>query len=252
MTERLDRALVRRGLARSRGEAQALIAAGQVIVPGARDVKASLPVSRDTSIEVTGERLPYVSRGGLKLQAALDAFSIAVAGRTALDVGASTGGFTDCLLQRGARSVVAVDVGHGQMVPSLAADPRVVLREGVNARYLSPQDFTEAFDMIVADLSFISLTLVLPALAPLLGADGDLVCLVKPQFEVGVAHLGKGGIVRDAAARQEAVQRVAEAARAAKLTEQGRMVSPLLGGDGNEEFLLWLRPEAGRGLGTGE
>lgn len=250
--ERLDKALVRRGLARSRTEAQALIGAGQIIVSGALTVKPSLLVSEDIAVTVQGERAPYVSRAGLKLEAALDAFPIPVAGRVALDVGASTGGFTDCLLQQGAARVVAIDVGHGQMVSSLAADPRVERREGVNARALSPGDFDALFDIIAADLSFISLTLVLPALAPLLRPDGDLVCLVKPQFEVGAGNLGKGGIVRDVMKREEAVARVAESARAQGLAERGRIVSPILGGEGNTEYLLWLRPEAGTTTTGGE
>ena len=242
--ERLDRALVRRGLARSRTEAQALIGAGQVTAAGVPAVKPSLLVPEDVPLEV-GERLPYVSRAGLKLEAALAAFPIPVAGRVALDVGASTGGFTDCLLQRGTKRVVAIDVGHGQMAPLVAADPRVECREGVNARAVVPSDFDGPFDVIVADLSFISLTLVLPALSPLLHPDGDCVCLVKPQFEVGAGKLGKGGVVRDADAREDAVARVAAAARAQGLTERGRIVSPILGGAGNVEYLLWLRPEAG-------
>lgn len=239
--ERLDKALARRGLARSRTEAQTFISAGQVMAAGAVVVKPSLLVSEDTPLAIAGERPPYVSRAGLKLAAALDAFPIPVAGRTALDVGASTGGFTDCLLQRGIARVVAIDVGHGQMVPALAADPRVESHEGVNARAVSPADFDTLFDVIVADLSFISLTLVLPALAPLLRPDGDLVCLVKPQFEVGAGKLGKGGLVRDAADREHALARVAASARAQGLAERGRIVSPILGGAGNVEFMLWLR-----------
>ena len=238
---RLDRALAARGLARSRTEAQALIIAGQVRVDGRPADKASELVSDGAALTVEGERPPYVSRGGRKLAAALDAFAVPVAGRTALDVGASTGGFTDCLLQRGAARVVAVDAGHGQMAPAIAADPRVESREGVNARFLVPADFDTSFEFIVADLSFISLALVLPALAPLLHADGDMVVLVKPQFEVGASHLGKGGIVRDPELRERAVQRVVEAAIAQGLDVRGRLTSPILGGDGNEEYLLWLR-----------
>lgn len=244
--ERLDKELVRRGLARSRTEAQELIGAGQVTAAGEPAVKSSLLVSEDIAIAVAGERMPFVSRAGLKLEAALSSFSVSVAGLIALDVGASTGGFTDCLLQRGVRRVVAIDVGHGQMATLLAADPRVEVREGVNARAVSLNDFDGPFDIIVADLSFISLTLVLPALAPLLSLGGDCVCLVKPQFEVGAGNLGKGGIVRDPAAREEAVARVSEAAGAVGLEERGRMVSPILGGAGNVEYLLWLHRQAGR------
>jgi len=237
---RLDKALVVRGLCRSRAEAQAALDNGVVTVDGQTVRKASLPVGAEAALAVieTGPR--WVSRGALKLDAALAHFGIDVAGRATLDVGASTGGFTECLLRRGAVSVHAVDVGHGQMVSTLAADPRVHSREGVNARSLAPTDFPHPFGIIVADLSFISLSLVLPGLAPLLGAGGDLVCLVKPQFEVGLAKLGKGGIVRDAGAREEAVTRVAAAAHACGLTEQGRMTSPIKGTEGNVEFLLWL------------
>lgn len=238
---RLDRALAARGLARSRTEAQALIAAGQVRVDGQRADKSSQLVVEDIPLTVEGPRAPFVSRGGEKLAAALDEFSLAVAGRTALDVGASTGGFTDCLLQRGATRVIAVDAGHGQMDAALVTDPRIDLRERVNARFLSPADFPCVFDLIVADLSFISLTLVLPALVPLLCPGGDLVALVKPQFEVGQEHLGKGGVVRDDRQRERAVQRVTEAATGLGLHKHGLMTSPMQGGDGNVEFLLWLR-----------
>ena len=237
---RLDRALAARGLVRSRTEAQALIAAGQVWVEGQQADKSSLLVMEESLLTVEGPRAPFFSRGGEKLAAALDRFSLSVVGRTALDVGASTGGFTDCLLQRGAARVMALDAGHGQMAAALAADPRVELREGINARYLTPADFSLPFDLIVADLSFISLTLVLPALAPLLTPRGDMVVLVKPQFEVGREHLGKGGIVRNAYQRDLAVQRVAECSAVLGLHQHGLMTSPLHGGDGNTEFLLWL------------
>ena len=240
-TERLDKALVARGLARSRTEARSLIEAGQVGVGGLTVTKASLQVGETEALDIHGKRLAYVSRGGLKLEAALDRFSIPVAGRSALDVGASTGGWTDCLLQRGARSVVALDVGHGQMAPALTADPRVNLREGVNARFLRREDFPGLYDLIVADLSFISLTLVLAALQPLLAQSGDMILLVKPQFEVGVEKLGGGGIVRDGKARREALERVAAVAQGLGLEECGRMDSPILGGSGNQEFLLRLR-----------
>lgn len=247
---RLDRAIVARGLTRSRAEAQGLIAAGQVRVAGQPAARASQPISDEAAIDICGELSRFVSRGGLKLEAALERFGLNVQDRRALDVGASTGGFTDCLLQRGARQVVSVDVGHGQMVPALAADPRVELREGVNARNLSSLDFPHPFDLIVADISFISLTLALPALAPLLHPEGDLVCLVKPQFEVGVERLGKGGIVRDAQARKDALERVAAAAKAQGLAERGRMDSPILGAHGNREFLLWLARAGTKAAGS--
>lgn len=238
---RLDRALVERGQCRSRGEAQTRIDAGEVTVDGIVAVKASLGVAEDAALAVADTGPRWVSRGALKLDAALSSFAVDITGRRALDVGASTGGFTEVLLARGAASVHAVDVGHGQMVPALASDPRVISREGINARTLTPTDFPHPFQIIVADVSFISLTLILPALAPLLAEGGDLVCLVKPQFEVGPAHLGKSGIVRDPKARAAALARVVDAAQALGLLEQGRRDSPIAGSEGNVEFLLWLR-----------
>lgn len=249
---RLDKALVVRGLCRSRAEAQAALDDGAVTLNGQPVRKASLTVGEGVTLAVAEAGPRWVSRGALKLDAALAHFGVDATGRAALDVGASTGGFTECLLRRGAVSVHAVDVGHGQMVPALAADPRVCSREGVNARSLAPDDFPHPFGVLVADLSFISLSLVLPALAPLLGAGGDLVCLVKPQFEVGQAKLGRGGIVRDAGAREEAMTRVVAAAHACGLAERGRMPSPIEGGDGNIEFLLWLKTGAGSGGADGE
>jgi 23S rRNA (cytidine1920-2'-O)/16S rRNA (cytidine1409-2'-O)-methyltransferase len=238
---RLDRALVSRGLARSRTEAQTLIAGGFVRVEGNTTTKASYGVDDQVAITVEGSACPYVSRGGLKLAAALDEFGIEITGRLCLDVGASTGGFTDCLLQGGAGGVIAVDVGHGQMAPALAADLRVTLREGVNARDLKPADFDHAFDVIAVDLSFISLTLVLPALVRLLAPGGDVIALVKPQFEVGRSAIGKGGIVRDPVLKEAAVHAVIACAKENWLYEAGSMTSPILGGDGNEEFLLHFR-----------
>lgn len=249
---RLDKALVMRGLCRSRAEAQSALDGGAVTLDGRAVSKASLTVAEDAVLAVAENGPSWVSRGALKLEAALAAFGLPVADRTALDVGASTGGFTQCLLRRGAVSVHAVDVGHGQMVPALASDPRVRSREGINARLLTSADFPHPFDVIVADLSFISLTLVLPALAPLLGPGGDLVCLVKPQFEVGASRLGKGGIVRDPKAREEALVRVVEAARACGLAEHRRMTSPIEGAEGNVEFLLWLKTGEGSAGGGGE
>ncbi len=237
---RLDKALVAAGVCRSRTEAQALLGAELISVNGRRGLKASAETSSDAVLarHDTGPR--FVSRGALKLEGALTEFGMDVAGLNALDIGASTGGFTECLLRRDVQSVIAIDVGHGQMAPAIASDPRVQSREGVNARSLTPADFPHPFGVIVVDVSFISLTLILPSIAPLLTDDGSLVCLVKPQFEVGAAHLGKGGIVRDAKARTEALERVAAAARALDLREMDRMVSPIEGSDGNTEFLLHL------------
>ncbi len=240
---RLDKALVALGICRSRAEAQTLLDAELVSVNGRRGLKASAETDAGDVLarHDTGPR--FVSRGAHKLEGALAEFGIDAAGKNALDAGASTGGFTECLLRRGVQSVIAVDVGHGQMAPEIASDPRVQSREGVNARSLTLSDFPHPFEIIVADLSFISLTLVLPALAPLLTPSGDLVCLVKPQFEVGAAHLGKGGIVRDPKARAGALERVAGAAGALGLREIGRMTSPITGSDGNTEFLLHLQPK---------
>jgi len=239
---RLDKAVVDRGLAVSRTEAQTLIAAGKVRVDARQAERASLNVTDASLIEVirdSGSR--FVSRAGHKLAAALDSFAVTVNGRRCLDLGASTGGFTDCLLQRGAARVVAVDVGHGQLVQSIQNDPRVESREGVNARYLTPNDFDgEPFALVVGDLSFISLTLVLPAISSLVANAGDCILLVKPQFEVGAGNLGKNGIVRDEARRLEAVNKVSLTGAALGLIERGRIVSPITGGDGNIEYLLWF------------
>ena len=240
---RLDKALVAGGVCRSRTEAQALLDAELISVNGRRGLKASAETAEDAVLARHDIGPRFVSRGALKLEGAFSEFGIDVAGLNALDVGASTGGFTESLLRRGVRSVIAVDVGHGQMAEEIASDPRVQSREGVNARSLTPADFPHPFGIIVVDVSFISLTLILPALAPLLAEGGSLICLVKPQFEVGAAHLGKGGIVRDANARTEALERVAGAAQALGLRETGRMVSPIEGSDGNTEFLLRLEKE---------
>lgn len=233
---RLDQSLVERGLAETRTKAQALILAGEVSVDGQRACKPGHAVAADARIELAA-KLPYVSRGGLKLAAALDAFSITVEDRICLDVGASTGGFTDCLLQRGAKRVYAFDVGAGQIDWKLRTDPRVVLREGFNARYLSAADVPEPIGLAVCDVSFISATMILPALAPL---APEMVVLVKPQFEVGRGQVGKGGIVRDPALHAQACTRVEEAARALGFATQ-LIESPIRGAEGNREFLLYAR-----------
>ena len=238
---RLDKALVAGGVCRSRTEAQTLLDAELISVNGRRGLKASAETAADALLERHDVGPRFVSRGALKLEGALTEFGLDVSGLAALDVGASTGGFTECLLRRGVASVSAIDVGHGQMAPEIESDPRVQSREGVNARSLKLADFPHPFDLVVADLSFISLTLVLPALVPLLAPGGNLICLVKPQFEVGPAHLGKGGIVRDLKARTEALERVSGAASALGLREIGRMTSPIEGSDGNIEFLLRLQ-----------
>lgn len=234
--ERLDRLLVTRGLAETRAKAQALILAGQVFAGEQRLDKAGQLVLSDAALTLK-ETLPYVSRGGLKLAAALAQFEVAVEGKVCLDIGASTGGFTDCLLQRGAARVVALDVGHGQLDWKLRNDPRIEVREHVNARYLQPQDFNELFDVAVLDVSFISLTKILPVLPVLLTRPAWVIALVKPQFEVGRSEVGRGGIVRDEAAQQRVVQEVCACAESFGMQTRGVMDSPILGQDGNREFL---------------
>ena len=243
-TARLDALLVERGLAVSRERARALILAGVVLVDDRKVTKAGTPVRRDARLALIEPDHPYVSRGGLKLAHALEVFGIAPSGRVALDVGASTGGFTDVLLRRGAARVVALDVGHGQIDWRLRTDPRVVVLERVNARTLRadalPAD-ARTFGVIVIDVSFISLRQILPAIAPLLSRDGDLVALVKPQFEAGRAEVGKGGIVRDAEVRARVLAEVTQAALALGLTRAGATDSPITGMEGNQEYLLHLR-----------
>ena len=246
-TIRLDLLVVDRGLAASRERARALILAGQVRVDGEVVSKAGTAVAESSEVTLATPDHPYVGRGGVKLAHALDAFSIAVGARLALDVGASTGGFTDVLLQRGARRVVALDVGHGQLDWSLRTDPRVVAIERVNARTLRPEHLppdAQQFDIIVADVSFISLRQVLPALVPLLRADGDLVALVKPQFEAGRDDVGKGGIVRDAAVHERVIAERTQEAHQIGLERLALVPSPIEGAEGNREFFLLLAPAA--------
>ena len=232
---RIDEYIKAEGLAASRSRAKLLIEEGSVTVNGTLVTKASYEVREGDRVNVSD--LPYVSRGGLKLAAALAAFSLSPQGCVALDVGASSGGFTDCLLQKGASLVYAVDSGRGQMAPSLLRDPRVVCREGYNARYMQASDFEKTPTFAVMDVSFISQTLILPALAALLPSGANLVSLIKPQFEVGRAHIGRGGIVRDEKAREAAVTRVQEVALSLGLVPKGVITSPIRGGDGNVEYL---------------
>ena len=239
MKTRLDLALVDRGLAPSREKAQALIMAGEVLVDGAKAEKSGQAVDDASRLEVL-QAPPFVSRGGLKLAAALDRFRIAVAGRVCMDIGASTGGFTDCLLQRGAARVHAVDVGSGQLDWKIRSDPRVVLHEKCNARYLRPEAIGEPVSLAVCDVSFISVTLILPAMVAILEPGGEMAILVKPQFEVGKGQVGKGGIVRDADVHRAACDRVAEAVRRMGFATE-IMDSPILGAEGNREFLLHAR-----------
>jgi 23S rRNA (cytidine1920-2'-O)/16S rRNA (cytidine1409-2'-O)-methyltransferase len=237
MKIRLDRLLVERGLAESREKAQALIMAGEVLVGGQKAAKPGHSVDAEAAVEVLA-RPPYVSRGGFKLAGALQHFGIDPAGQVCLDVGSSTGGFTDVLLQAGAARVHAVDVGAGQLAWSIRTDPRVVVHEGINARELRFEDIGELSDLLVCDVSFISVTLILPAAIPLLRPEGRMVILVKPQFEVGRGQVGKGGIVRDPALHQAVCDRVTQAVREAGFQTE-IMESPILGAEGNKEFLLY-------------
>lgn len=247
---RLDVLLVARGLAESREKAQALILAGSVEVAGHPQVKAGMQVPDDVEIRVAAPEHPWVSRGGVKLAHALDAFGIDVTGRLGLDIGASTGGFTDVLVERGARQVLAVDVGHGQLHWKLRNDPRVTLYEGLNARALSRNDLPTLGDgagIVTIDVSFISLTYILPVLPPLLAPGADVVALVKPQFEAGRDEVGSGGIVKDQGVHARVVAEVSAAAVEVGLTRVGLTESPITGTEGNREFLLHLRPSVGLG-----
>lgn len=242
--ERLDKLVLDRGLAPSREKAKALIMAGQVVVDDHLADKAGLMVSLEAEIRLKGEPLPYVSRGGLKLAKGLDAFGIDVTGVTAIDVGASTGGFTDCLLQRGARLVIAVDVGYGQLAWKLREDPRVVNLEKTNIRYLEPETLPEIPELAVIDASFISLDKVLPQTLRLLGPRATIVALIKPQFEVGRGQVGKGGVVRDAKKHEEVIAGITELALGLGLEVLAVCESPILGPKGNKEFLIHLRKTA--------
>jgi len=239
--ERLDVLLTERGLAESRTRAQALILAGQVVVDDQRVDKPGTRVSVEAELRLKGEVLPFVSRGGLKLEAALQKFELDVKGAICADIGASTGGFTDCLLQRGASRVHAIDVGYGQLHEKLRKDPRVVSRERVNARSLSDDELPEPVSVLVIDVSFISLTLVLPGVLPKLSPGGVLVALVKPQFEVGLGQIERGGVVRDQVARAACIARIAQFVTDQGLTVLGLMDSPVPGPAGNIEALLVAR-----------
>jgi len=238
---RLDVLVVERGLAPSRERARALILAGQVTVDGHVIAKAGAPVAAGAAIALTAPDHPYVGRGGVKLAHALDTFAVSVAGRRALDIGASTGGFTDVLLQRGALSVIALDVGHGQLDWKLRNDPRVLVREHVNARSLSADDVPHAVDVVTIDVSFISLRLIFPSLPPFLTRHADVIALVKPQFEAGRDDVGKGGVITDPAVHDATVARAAEAAAASGLARVATTESPITGATGNREFFLHLR-----------
>ncbi|HVE73256.1 MAG TPA: TlyA family RNA methyltransferase [Thermoanaerobaculia bacterium] len=234
--QRLDVVLVERGLVETRSKAQSLIMARRVLVNGQFVDKAGATVAGDDEVRVAELEHPWVGRGGMKLAHALKAFAINVNGKVCADIGASTGGFTDVMLQNGAAKVYAIDVGYGQLDVSLRNDPRVVNREKVNARYLQPENFEEPIDFVSVDVSFISLKLVLPAIASLL--KGELVALIKPQFEVGKHEVGKGGIVRDVEKRQAAVDGVIAFARDTGFDVKGVIESPVRGAEGNVEYLM--------------
>jgi 23S rRNA (cytidine1920-2'-O)/16S rRNA (cytidine1409-2'-O)-methyltransferase len=244
---RLDKLLLERGVTTSRERAQALILAGKVLVDGQKVEKAGAGVESSADLRLLGEDLKYVSRGGLKLEEALKHWRIDVATKVGLDVGTSTGGFTDCLLQHGAARVIAVDTGHGQIDFRLRQDTRVRLLEKTNARYLAPEQIGETVDLVVMDVSFISATLVLPAVIaaafpdPAKRRGRQIVVLVKPQFEAGRGQVGKGGIVRDPVVQQAAVEKVRQALLSLGCTQTDVIDSPILGGEGNREFLLYAQ-----------
>ena len=239
--KRLDTVVVERELAATRERARALILAGQVKVNGQVIAKAGTPIADGADVELVVPDHPYVSRGGVKLAHALDAFAIDVANRCALDIGASTGGFTDVLLRRGAASVIALDVGHGQLDWRIRNDPRVVVREGVNARALGATDVPHPVDLVAIDVAFISLRHILPALPSVLAPGADIVALVKPQFEAGRAEVGKRGIVSDPAVHDAVVARISDAAAAFGFDRLAMTPSPITGATGNREFFLHLR-----------
>lgn len=239
--QRLDKMVLERGLAPSIDRARAMIMAGQVVVGDHTVDKAGQQVAADAEIRLKGENLPYVSRGGLKLRRALDQFGIDVTGLVAVDVGSSTGGFTDCLLQAGAVKVFAIDVGYGQLAWKLQQDPRVVSMEKTNIRYVTPDQLDGEPTLAVVDASFIALAKVLPATAGLLKPGGRIIALIKPQFEVGKGEVGKGGIVRDPAAHEKVIEDVRRTAADLGLTVAGLCESPITGADGNREFLILLQ-----------
>lgn len=245
MTERrLDVELVQRGLARSRTQARELVTDGAVLVDGRPAIKPALPVAADTDIRLVREPDQWVGRAAHKLLHALDSWPIEVAGRRCLDVGASTGGFTQVLLERGAGHVTALDVGHDQLVESIATDSRVLERSGTNIRDVDADGLGGRFDLVVSDLSFISLALALPAMRPLVTDDGDLVVLVKPQFEVGRERLGRRGVVTSPHEHRRVLRDVAAVAAEEGLQLLGATASPITGADGNREFLFWLTPRS--------
>ena len=240
MKKRLDVVLFEKGLAESRQKAQALIMAGQVYVSGRKVDKAGTPVAEDAPLEIRGGGLKYVSRGGYKLEKAMNTWPITLENKVCADIGASTGGFTDCMLQNGACQVYAVDVGYGQFAWKLRSDPRVVTLERTNARYLTEEQIPRKLDFFSVDVSFISLNLILPPLKPLMAPGGEAVCLIKPQFEAGKDKVGKKGVVRDRKVHREVLEHFLGHAASAGFSVKGLTYSPIRGPEGNIEYLGWL------------
>ena len=243
MKERLDVLLVSRGLAASREKAKAVIMAGQVYVKGQKEDKAGSMFESEAEIEVRGNTLKYVSRGGLKLEKAMECFGVEIEGKVCMDVGSSTGGFTDCMLQNKAVKVYSVDVGHGQLDWKLRNDPRVVCMEKTNIRYVTPEDIEEAPEFASIDVSFISLTKVLGPVRELLTPEGEIVSLIKPQFEAGREKVGKKGVVRDPAVHQEVIKKVVAFAHSLGFETKALEYSPIKGPEGNIEYLLWMKKQ---------
>lgn len=241
MKSRLDKIIVEKGLAPSRERAQALIMEGKVFVNGMPSLKAGTMIAEDAAIELKGEDIPYVSRGGLKLEAEIKHFNISLEDKVAMDVGSSTGGFTDCMLQNGAKKVYCIDVGYGQLAWKLRQDPRVVLIERTNVRYLERNKIPDEIDIATIDVSFISLTKVVPAVLEFLKKDGEIIALIKPQFEAGKGEVGKGGIVKDESKRLKTVEYVRESLESLGLETIGIIQSPIAGQKGNIEFLIYMK-----------
>lgn len=241
MKERLDVLLVQRGLAPSREKAKAMIMEGNVFVGGQREDKPGASFDGEAKIEVRGNTLKYVSRGGLKLEKALENFAISLTGKVCMDIGASTGGFTDCMLQNGAKKVYAVDVGYGQFAWKLRQDRRVVCMEKTNIRYVAPGDIADVLDFASVDVSFISLTKVLPVAKELLRGDGEMVCLIKPQFEAGREKVGKKGVVRDPKVHQEVIEKILVFASEQGFVARNLEFSPIKGPEGNIEYLVHIQ-----------
>ena len=241
--DRLDKELVKRGLVKSRQRAQAFIMEGKVWVDGKRVEKSGFRVGSDAEVEIKGEEFPYVSRGGVKLEKALDYWKIEVGGKIFLDVGASTGGFTDCLLQQGAARIYAVDVGYGQLAWKLKCDERIISLERSNIRYITKDTFKDEIDGAVIDVSFISLKKVIPKVVELVKKGGEIISLIKPQFEVKRGNVGKGGVVRDTQKHEKVIDEVSSFALSLALQVVGVLESPLLGPKGNKEFFIYLKKE---------